>query len=104
MEESRAALTDDVEIDYQPAVSPDGQWLAYASVLAPNQRLSLRVIPVGGGPARELPVPGGMILSPAWSADGSWIYFATTPTPNAARTSLWRVAARAGADSRPSSA
>ena len=92
------ALTDDVEIDYQPAVSPDGQWLAYASVLAPNQRPSLRVIPVGGGPARELPVPGGMMLSPAWSADGSWIYFATTPTPNAARTSLWRVAARSGAD------
>ncbi|MFI4946298.1 MAG: protein kinase, partial [Burkholderiales bacterium] len=91
------ALTDDVDIDYQPAVSPDGQWLAYASVLAPNQRLALRVIPVAGGPARELPVPGGMILSPAWSADGSWIYFATTPTPNAARTSLWRVAARPGA-------
>ena len=92
------ALTDDVEIDYQPAVSPDGQWLAYASVLAANQRRSLRVIPIGGGPARELPVPGWVILSPAWSADGSWIYFATTPTPNAARTSLWRVAARSGAD------
>jgi Tol biopolymer transport system component len=87
------ALTDDIEIDYQPAVSPDGKWIAFASVMAPNQRHSLRVIPAGGGgPARDVPVPGGMMVSPAWSADGSFIYLASTSTPNAARTSLWRMA------------
>ena len=92
-------LTDDDAIDYQPSVSPDGKWIVFASLLQLNQRRALRVMPAdGSGPARDLPVPGGMVVSPAWSVAGDWIYFASSPTPNAARTSLWRVAfAPAGA-------
>lgn len=58
-----------------PAVSPDGEWIAYGA--RQDTAVKVMVIPSSGGTARELarfPGPWGP-ANLAWSADGANVYF-----------------------------
>src|ERR671929_2408313 len=46
------------------AISPDGQWVAY------SEGRFLRVRPIDGGPAVDLPAGAGQIRHVAWRPDG----------------------------------
>ena len=45
------------------AVSPDGNWIAY------SEGRFLRVRPIGGGPALQMPVAEAQIRNLSWSAE-----------------------------------
>jgi len=57
----------------QPALSPDGRWLAYTSDETGQYEVYVRSFPVPGD-AVKISENGG--VGPAWSADGSAIYYA----------------------------
>ena len=67
-----------------PAISPDGQEIAFQQVS------SIVVIPLQGGVSRT--VAEGGLCCPRWSPDGAWIYYSE---PNASG-GLWRVPAGGG--------
>jgi serine/threonine-protein kinase len=58
--------------EYSPAVSPDGQWLAYASNI--SGRFEIYVAP-RTAPDRARVVSTGGASSPRWSADGTSLYY-----------------------------
>jgi serine/threonine-protein kinase len=91
-------LTNDADIDYQPSWSPDGKWVAYASVVRQALGQLKLVASDGSGAIRVVKVPAQAVVSPAWSPDGAWIYYAAGGTVTASTTSLTRVSvASAGA-------
>jgi dipeptidyl aminopeptidase/acylaminoacyl peptidase len=62
-----------------PAISPDGKWVLFAAVdadLKENKRTShLWVVPMAGGPARQLPATPAGESGGHWSPDGkSYLY------------------------------
>ena len=60
--------------DVDPAWSPDGMQIAYAS--DESGGLEIYVRPRGGdAPARAITTNGGDNVSPAWSADGQWLAY-----------------------------
>ena len=61
--------------EYSPTVSPDGQWLAYASNI--SGRFEIYVAP-RSAPDRARVVSTGGGSSPRWSSDGTSIYYLTT--------------------------
>jgi Tol biopolymer transport system component len=56
-----------------PAWSPDGRWIAYATVVADADESHVFVVPSEGGEARDLSGPGTNDWTPTWSPDGSWL-------------------------------
>jgi Tol biopolymer transport system component len=71
-----------------PAVSPDGEWIAYST--RADTLLRLMVVPSTGGTARMLAEFGRSIFSLwsiVWSGDGQFIYFAVRPRGDEA----WRI-------------
>ena len=56
---------------YQPAWSPDGQWIVYVSWTADGGQLWK--IPAAGGTPQQLSKSLGVYSNPAWSQDGSRI-------------------------------
>lgn len=61
--------------NYEPAVSPDGQTIAFSSDR--GGRPMIYRMPVDGGPATRMTFAGYYNASPAWSPDGKKIAFAS---------------------------
>jgi Tol biopolymer transport system component len=79
-----------------PAISPDGKWLAYVSDETKQQEVYVRPLP-GPGPRIPISIGGGEL--PRWSRDGSTIFYrgpsqfmAATLAPGATRTVVKREA------------
>jgi TolB protein len=75
-------LTDSPQGDYQPAWSPDGDWIAFTSWRDGDKEIY--VMPATGGPARNVTVSAGdespallagASRSPTWSPDGTALVF-----------------------------
>jgi Tol biopolymer transport system component/DNA-binding winged helix-turn-helix (wHTH) protein len=66
----------DYDADY-PSVSPDGKWIACSYIAHPNQRASLAIVPIAGGPpAKVFPLPETATPPPlAWTPDGRAVSF-----------------------------
>lgn len=73
-------LTHDDFDDVDPAVSPDGAWVAFASDRCDEGgRYALYRLSLAGGRPERLSFPGrGDDRQPAWSPDGDWIAFRST--------------------------
>jgi serine/threonine-protein kinase len=57
--------------EHSPALSPDGNWIAYASNIGGGDEIY--VMPYGGGSPRAVSNGGG--TEPRWAPDGSELYF-----------------------------
>jgi Tol biopolymer transport system component/tRNA A-37 threonylcarbamoyl transferase component Bud32 len=57
----------------QPALSPDGRWLAYVSNESGSTEVYVRAFPVPGDPVR---ISDGGGVGPAWAPDGAAVYYA----------------------------
>ncbi len=69
-------VTFDPGLEIDPALSPDGKFVAY--VAGPEQALQLYVRQVGGGsPVRVVDEPGANHHLPRWSPDGSELLYNT---------------------------
>ncbi len=79
-------ITNDGLNNWFPHISPDGKWIAYlafSSDVAPDdhpfyKHVLLRVMPIGGGPARVIAYlygGQGTINVPSWSPDGTRLAF-----------------------------
>ena len=66
----------DYDADY-PSVSPDGKWIACSYISHPNQRASLAIVPIAGGPPVKIfPLPETATPPPlAWTPDGRAVSF-----------------------------
>jgi len=82
--------------DTNPAVSPDGRWIVFASSRdRPLDQTSLWIAPAGVTTVpRRLTDGVGIDAQPAWLADGSAIVFASTRAHG--NFDLWRLAVRDG--------
>jgi serine/threonine protein kinase/Tol biopolymer transport system component len=76
------------EYDTQPAVSPDRRWIAFTRGTVEHQR-GLWVMPIEGGPARDLNIGDRRIHGLAWTADGREVIFSAIL--ERASATLWRV-------------
>ena len=73
-----------------PAVSPDGHWIAFVSDESGGSEVYLRPFPAPRAGAQwRLSTAGG--LRPRWSGDGRWVYFRGRGS-----STLWRVALQLG--------
>jgi eukaryotic-like serine/threonine-protein kinase len=68
-------LTSDIGLTYQPALSPDGRLVAYASDRAGKDNLDIWIKTVAGGEPRQLTTHPAGDREPAFSLDGSRIAF-----------------------------
>ena len=80
-----------------PAISPDGQRVAYNRVGADGY--GVWISPVAGGPPVRLVPPGGYQDQPSWSPDGAWIAYAATSGRTGLASSLVKM--RVGARTPP---
>lgn len=82
------------------ALSRDGKWLAFHEEDRLAKSSVLKVIPVDGGPARELlrlPGSGAFTLGMAWSADGRYLLFVkANPSARTQPREVWRIAREGG--------
>jgi eukaryotic-like serine/threonine-protein kinase len=83
----RKQLTVDALTDHSPAVSPDGERVAFISDRTGQQRVW--VMDIDGGNQRPLS-PGDVRDRPRWSPDGRWLIYTTT------NSALWKIPAAGG--------
>ena len=68
-------LTSVADREYAPALSPDGQWVAYVR-WSDRRRGAVMKVPTAGGDPVELTREPGYYANPTWSPDGSRIVVA----------------------------
>jgi Tol biopolymer transport system component len=79
------------------SVSPDGKWLAFTSWEDDERRIQLKILPLGGGEARELfrAEQSELIMDVLWTPDGRSLWFRKiTPSKDPKmppRWESWRV-------------
>ena len=73
-------LTNHRATDVDPAWSPDGKWIAFASNQARDHAADtdIYIMDVNGKKVQRLTNKGGHNSTPAWSPDGGWIAFRST--------------------------
>ncbi len=69
---SAVRLTNHEEEETNPAVSPDGRWVAFNA--AYDSSNDVYVMPVAGGAPRRLTFEGGSVRTVGWTPDGQVIY------------------------------
>jgi len=79
-------LTNDPAHDVQPALSPDGKRLAFASNR--NGSWDVYIMSVNGGQPVQITSDAAHELSPSWSPDGTKIVYSRM-SPNADRWEIW---------------
>lgn len=81
----------------EPAVSPDGKWVAYSlrttDLDANRGRTDVWMAAVDGSGARRLTTDPAGDSSPAWSADGAHVYFLSS---RGGSSQVWRIAVAGG--------
>ncbi|KAB8140574.1 hypothetical protein F8S13_22760 [Chloroflexia bacterium SDU3-3] len=94
--QDQAAPIDGLPDDsYDPAFSPDGTWLAFAT--RRGQATDLAIIPAGGGSPTTL-TSIGSARAPAFSPDGAWLAFLAL-SPGSSSFDLWVAPLTLSADS-----
>ncbi len=80
-----------------PALSPDGQWVAYAvttpNVAANKNATDLWISRIDGSAHRQLTTHPAADRSPAWSPDGKWIAFESS---RSGENQLWLISVGGG--------
>jgi hypothetical protein len=66
-------LVDSDFLDWQPALSPDGRWLAYASLESGRSEVYVRPFPDTQARRWQVSVNGGR--APVWSRDGRELFY-----------------------------
>jgi Tol biopolymer transport system component len=84
-------ITDHAGISTQPAISPDGRWIAYYHVDA--GRRDIWVLPAAGGAPVSVTDGEATHMHPAWSPDGAMLAY-IAETDDASR--IWSVPVREG--------
>jgi Tol biopolymer transport system component len=77
--------------DGQPAVSPDGQTVAFTRSVGQNVA-DIYIIPTAGGEPRRLTFDDSVVRGLAWTPDGGSVIFSSERGAMAGTGSLWRVA------------
>ncbi len=90
-------LTSDPASDIQPAFSPDGKHVAFASNRSGNW--DIWVTDAGGGPAVQVTNGVADEVHPSWSPDGTKMVFCSLPS-NGGQWELWITDAAGGASRR----
>lgn len=90
-------LTSDAASDVQPAFSPDGSRVAFASNR--SGQWDIWVIDVNGGPAVQVTSSPAEEIHPSWSPDGQELVYCSLPT-GGGQWELWVTNANAGATKR----
>lgn len=76
-----ARLTTHTEAKFEPAISPDGRWLAFNGSYGGGR--AVYVMPVSGGEPRRLSFESGFISVQGWTPEGKVLY-ATNDVPGPA--------------------
>jgi Tol biopolymer transport system component/DNA-binding winged helix-turn-helix (wHTH) protein len=84
--------------DIRPAVSPDGQWVAFTRATAATTS-DIYLVPMSSGEPRRVTFDDLVITALSWSEDGGSIVFSSERGAMAGAGSLWRV--RLDASTRP---
>jgi serine/threonine protein kinase/Tol biopolymer transport system component len=84
-------LTTGTGADYQPAISPDGQQVAFAWY--DGRKHNVFTLPIAGGDRRQLTFLNSRNFNPVWSPDGKTIAFASNER---GRQLVWQVSAAGG--------
>lgn len=88
-------LTFDGHSDFDPAVSPDGRYIAFASERSGNTKIWR--MDIDGGNPKQLTAGTVADFLPTYSPDGRWVVYTSGGTPN---PSLWKVPADGGEPSQ----
>jgi TolB protein len=90
-------LTSDPESDVQPAFSPDGARVAFASNRSGNW--DIWTVSVAGGPPVQITDGPADELHPSWSPDGTSLVYCSLPS-HGGQWELWITSAQAGSPRR----
>ena len=88
-------LTTDIGVEYSPAFSPDGKWIAFSAQYEGN--LDVYIVSAEGGIPKRLTWHPGIDLVQGFTADGASVYFVSTrsmATPGSLK--LYRVSVQGG--------